>query len=175
MTAFDTDTVEIGGNEYHVAYVYDEDSDAPWDREDGHGPVSEWTRRDKLPGERVLIQDRGSYRYYDFAEASRIAKRDGWGVSDPKPGETKGEQRARAVQRDFDLLRGWCNNDWHYMGIVVMPFNEDGEPRKRYSASLWGIESNADEDYRQEVIKELVADVDAQLEAAGTKHYPKAE
>jgi hypothetical protein len=174
MEEFDSETVEVGGNEYHVSYHYDTDSDAPWDREDGHGPVSDWTRRDKRAGERVLCEDHGSFRYYDFAEANRIAKRDGWGVSDPQPGETKGQQRARAVEADYDRLRRWCANDWHYMGIVVMPFNSDGEPRRKYSASLWGIESDVDDAYRMEVITELVAEVDSQLAAAGKRHHKPA-
>lgn len=56
----------------------DDDIGPPWKVHDGHGPVSDWTRRDKLPGERVLCEDRGSKMYYDIAEAVKIAKRDGW-------------------------------------------------------------------------------------------------
>jgi hypothetical protein len=165
MDTFHTERVEIEGVTYHVEHVYDTDSDAPWDREDGHGPVSDWERRDKLPGERVLTEDRGSYRFYDFAEAMRIAKRDGWGVSDPRAGETKAQQRARAVEQDYKRLRDWCNSEWHYMGVVVCPLNEDDEPRRKYSASLWGIESDADADYLSEIVADLAAEVRAGLAA----------
>ena len=73
------DTIEIDGRTFNVTIEPDSSHGAPWEEEDGHGPVSEWTRRDKRPGERVLCEDRGSRRYYDFAEACRIARRDGWG------------------------------------------------------------------------------------------------
>jgi hypothetical protein len=62
-----------------VAIVPDSDHGAPWEEECGHGTVSDWTRRAKAPGEIVLYQDRDSKRFYDFAEAVRTAKRDGWG------------------------------------------------------------------------------------------------
>lgn len=67
------------GQSFRVTVEHDADHDAPWDNEDGHGPVSEWTTRDKAPGELVLCEDGRSKRYYDFAEACRIARRDGWG------------------------------------------------------------------------------------------------
>ena len=56
--------------------VHDDDAEPPWDREDGQGPVSNWTDRVKEPGERTLCEDGGSRRYYDVQEATRIAKRD---------------------------------------------------------------------------------------------------
>lgn len=71
-----------------VAYVATIESDdthgAPWKEEDGHGDVSEWTTRDKLPGELVLSEDGRSKRFYDFAGACKIARRDGWGFL-PEP------------------------------------------------------------------------------------------
>jgi len=66
---------------------------APWDNEDGHGPVSDWRRprynghAHKYPGELELCNDHGSARFYDFAEACRIARRDGWGVSPASLGQ----------------------------------------------------------------------------------------
>ena len=62
-----------------VAIVDDDQNNPPWENEDGHGPVSDWTRRDKRPGEIELNSDHGSKRYYDFQEACKIARRDGWG------------------------------------------------------------------------------------------------
>ena len=52
----------------------------PWKEHDGHGPVSEWTTRDKGSGERILKKDGRSCRYYDFREAVNIARKDGWGL-----------------------------------------------------------------------------------------------
>lgn len=50
----------------------------PWE-DDGHGPVSDWTRRAKAPGELILASDGGSHRFYDFAAAVKLARADGWG------------------------------------------------------------------------------------------------
>lgn len=83
---FDNDTFQHEGATFRVAFPYDDTGDTPWEREDGHGPISEWRngrysytgRPSKAPGERPLCSDHGSARFYDFAEACRIARRDGW-------------------------------------------------------------------------------------------------
>lgn len=76
----DTDeTIRLGAWKATVTLEHDHDHGAPWDEEDGHGPVSDWTSRSKRPGELVLNEDHGSTRYYDYQEACRIARRDEWG------------------------------------------------------------------------------------------------
>jgi hypothetical protein len=135
----------------------DRDSGPPWENEDGHGPVSDWTSREKRPGERTLIQDHGSRRFYDFAEAVKIARRDGWGVPIPG-GLTKGEIAAAAVESDFKALKAWCNDEWHYVGVRLAVFRA-GVPLASHAASLWGIEANypgSDNAYLQEVANELL-------------------
>lgn len=77
--AGETITCEVDGFTATATLHFDGDHGAPWEEECGHGPVSDWTRRDKLPGEFVLNEDRGSKRFYDFAGAVKIARRDGWG------------------------------------------------------------------------------------------------
>ena len=77
-------TIERDGRRFVVAVVTDDDIEPPWEREDGHGPVSTWRRRGywgwrKTPGERLLDSDRNLALFYDFAEACRTARRDGWG------------------------------------------------------------------------------------------------
>ena len=121
-----------------IARVYDDsDMGAPWESEDGHGPVSEWKHSDqKRPGERPLgNRDRGFQRFYDWQEATAIAKRDGWGLNPealaklterkkalglnnpPTPGEIAQE----AVRLDYDRLDGWARDLWHWVGISVSP------------------------------------------------------
>jgi hypothetical protein len=112
-----TDAVKVGAYNVRVRVEWDYDTGAPWEEHDGHGPVSEWTTRDKAPGERVLCSDRNSKRYYDFAEAVKIAKRDAWDA--PPYGGSKGERAVRAVEADFENLRRWCNNDWHWISVGV--------------------------------------------------------
>lgn len=180
--------------EFTVSIEPDNDHGAPWDEECGHGDVSEWTTRSKLPGELVLSSDHSSYRYYDFAGACRIARRDGWGFL-PSPLKTRalpdGNFEARsgslaavsddvnkairalyaahratfpsdrayaaaAAMADYDRLRGWCDDQWCYVGVIVTD-DETGE-----SESLWGIESDAD-DYLHEVAAELTAELKASM------------
>lgn len=152
MTTYNTETREAHGKEWTIEWVYDTNTGAPWKECDGHGPVSDWEHRDKRPGELILNKDRGSKRFYDFAEAVKIARRDGWNTK-PYHWDTKGAQAAAAAWADFEYLRGWCNDEWHYCGIVVT-LNDD------ISASLWGIEDGLDssDEYHEEVIKELMAE-----------------
>jgi hypothetical protein len=135
----------------------DENTGAPWDMDEGHGPVSDWSTRDKRPGEWILNSYRGAHRFYDAAEAARIAERDGWGlgtdeitglVARLKKADaselTRGEIIAEAVRRDFDFLRGWCNDEWSYIGFTaeLMHERENGvfEVVQKLNASCWGFE-----------------------------------
>jgi len=101
---------------------HDDSHGAPWIEDDGHGPVSDWTMRVKLPGELVLSGDGRascgtdhSKRYYDFAEACRIARRDGWG---PSPYSDAVERGANGLHKRhmqfFDGRTLLCaDSDWH--------------------------------------------------------------
>lgn len=129
---------------------YDGDAGAPWEREDGHGPVSEWTSRAKRPGERVLSEDRGVVRYYDWQGAMKIARKDKWGSKRALPDDTPRRIAFLAVEDDFEHLRQWCNEQWFYVGVIVRDV-ESGEHE-----SLWGIESDA-EAYLEEVRDELAS------------------
>lgn len=187
MTQFDiTHTIEP-----------DHGSAAPWEECDGHGPVSDWTSRAKLPGELVLSVDRNMRRYYDFATACKMARQDGWGYAPGKltvekfpngqwqarfapwpyaPSEhcyvaTAGSQgdaiallyanhratmnerdyAAKAAMSDYEYLRKWCNDEWHYIGVIVTASRNGIELG---NASLWCIESHSD-DYIESVIADL--------------------
>lgn len=154
-----------------VATVYrDNDGDAPWERDDCRGPVSEWVTRDKLPGERVLISDGSHHRYYDFQEACRIARKDGWGCEGgPRTNESVKAYAARAVERDFDVLQAWCNDEWHYCGVAVTVSKADTRLTGKYDHALWGIEMNypdSDNSYLVEVANGLI---DEALDAAKSR------
>lgn len=173
------DTVEG----FTLTIEHDELHCAPWENEDGHGPVSDWTTRAKRPGELILSSARGRHCYYDFAEACRIACRDGWGFL---PGNFRTEHGANSLVRlhvetfierrcetistawhddmndaiaalyaahkatfpsdrayhcaaarhDFELLRKWCDDEWHYC-VVTVRNDETGE-----SNSIGGIASD---------------------------------
>lgn len=132
---------------------HDPDAGTPWENCDGHGPVTEWTHRAKRPGERILATDRAARRYYDIAEAVKIAGRDGWDA--PPYGESdKGKRVVRAVEADFQRLRAWCNDEWYYVA-VVLSVSRGGILLDHYAASLCGIESDAGE-HLTEAANELV-------------------
>lgn len=190
---FDNDVIEKYGRKWRVNIEADDDFGPPWENADGHGPVSGWTSRDKRPGEWTLCADWGVRRYYDAAEANRMAKRDCWGLNERDLAElreringkpwryigskrlvmpehardgwcpfpvvtrepTRGEIRAEAVRRDFEYLRSWCNDGWHYVGVIVTDVTDDEDARNDYGHALWGIESNSD-DYIEEIAHELI-------------------
>lgn len=160
--AYRTETREHGSLTFRVEWFTDGDCDPPWDREDGHGPVSDWEHRSKRPGEMILSSDRGSHRFYNFAESVKLAKRDGWNTA-PFDWPTNGARAHAAALADFDYLRRFCADQWHYCGIVATLLDADGEPDS-IDASLWGIESEED-DCHEEVISELIAECLSQITA----------
>lgn len=170
---YDNDTIEVDGKTFRVTIPYDDCGDKPWEREDGHGPVSEWRRAGysgrspKAPGERELCNDHGSARFYDFAEACHIARRDGWGFDGKGVAAWQAEGlslrqiAARAAEADFTRLYDWCNDRWQYVGVVVELLDSEGEGTGE-TDSLWGVESDAG-DYLEEVARECAAEILARL------------
>lgn len=155
-------TIEIDGCIFTWWTERDDDNDAPWERCDCFGIVSDWTSREKKrPGEKVLQEDRGHYRLYDWAATMKLALCEGWGIDDEKlvrleqhlgRKATRKEIVEAAVQGDFEFLQGWCNNEWHYIGVVVKS-EDTGE-----ISSLWGIE-NEEEAYQEEVAQNLAREL----------------
>lgn len=177
MEAYETGTFVHNNRNYHFSLYYDDHMGAPWKEHDGHGPVSDHlhhafgmgSKPSKAPGERILYWERGTYRTYDVAEATRIAKRDGWGLG--KDDEAALAQRlgraptrkqiiAEAVQRDFDYIRGWCTDEWHWCWMEVT------HPDTALTAILGGLVSSEDEhleEVRRELAEEVAADLDEKL------------
>lgn len=148
------DTITHDGMTFKIEKEHDHDAGTPWEREDGHGPVSNWTTRDKLPGELVLNTDgRSRCRYYDFAEACRIAQRDGWGARGTGKSEVSARAiAARAAREDFQHLRAWCNDEWSYIGVIVTLLDIEGNETDAVQ-SLWGIAD--DGSFAEQVAQEL--------------------
>lgn len=94
----------IGRVEYVAEIHHDDSHGTPWEECDGHGDVSDWTTRDKRPGEFILSDDgRGRKRFYDFASSCRIARQDGWGSL---PGELIVDRFAHSGARKFRATAG---------------------------------------------------------------------
>ena len=157
MTAYHTEELTRTGLAFRVEHHDDDTMGAPWDEHDGHGIVTEWTSREKQPGELVLDSDGHQRRYYDFSASRRRALAEGWdappyGVGTPR------QRAARAARADFERLRDWCDDDWHWCGVVVVLLDDEGEELDR--AGLWGIESDAGQ-YLEQVAAELADELAA--------------
>lgn len=149
-------TTQVADQEmtFSVEVHEDHENEAPWENEDGHGPVTGWVKRDKRPGELLLNSDRDSSRYYDFKEACKLALRDRWGCKDLDGTETKRQKAAKSAMADFYHLKAWCDNDWAYVGVEVTLLDSDGN-KTEVSESVWGVESI----YAQEKAKSLADDL----------------
>jgi hypothetical protein len=78
----------------------------------------------------------------------------GWGLPlEEAKGLTRKQIIAAAIEKDFERMRGWCNDGWCYIGVVVTVDNGEGK-----QASLWGIESDCP-NYIEEVKKELAEEL----------------
>ena len=157
--------ITIDGREYRVEIEQDEFADAPWDNSDGHGPVRRSNRRhvegesDKRPGERPLNSpSRHEYQfYYDWQSACLTARADGWNHA---PYDAPNRVQ-RAVQADFDYLRGYLAGDWCYVSVTVTD-DETGE-----SDTLCGVEDIGG--YAQEVAQELAECLAREAAQASTR------
>jgi hypothetical protein len=161
---------------YHFRFKLEEDVDmgAPWEEHDGHGPVRtvqylSGRQIDKKPGERVLWENgsRHNVYLYDWQGAIALAKKDGWGVpAGLRENLTPGRIAELAVQADFDRLRGYLNEHWSWVGVVVQMLDDEGDVVE--TNSLWGIESDSPE-YHDQVARELASDLVVPLLLAAQK------
>jgi len=135
---------EAPGLRFRVHIEQDDNDEAPWERNDGHGPVRQTSDGLKRPGERVLHKDRWTSWLYDWQAACKLARKE-WGCQDIEV----------AVQADFDRLRRWLRSDWYYVGVCVEVIDDNGDAvTDKYEHALWGIESDC-EDYIEETAHEL--------------------
>ena len=86
----------------------------------------------------IMNSDRGWYRYYDWKATLPVAIREGWGAPPYRTG-SKQEQAMRAMKRTYEYLRAWCNDEWHYVGLIVELRDERG--CLIGEDSCWGFES----------------------------------
>ena len=158
-----SDKFTYEGHTFKLEVEYDTDMRAPWEECDGYGEVSDWTTRDKKPGERVLSSDRYSKRYYDVQASIEKATREGWGLGEEdrqklaqKLGRqpTQKEIVAQSVEQDFECLRRWCANEWYW--AVLHVWMADHPEHETY---LGGVEYDPWEDYHEECAREMASEV----------------
>jgi hypothetical protein len=79
-------------------------------------------------------------------------------------GASKGAARqleAQALRRNIETLKGWYEDDWHYVG-VVLEFKHGGET---YEESCWGIDD--EKHAMSEAAPDLAYQIASQLEKDG--------
>ena len=156
------------GTRYCVEITPDEFSETPWDLSDRHGPVSEWTTRDKRAGELILAADGRSKRFYNFPKAIKKAKAEGWGCVGLTGTETKGVRAFKAVMADFKHLKAWCEGEWHYAVLHVVLLDSEGEIAE-YDDYLGGVEFGYGMEYWKEEAANMAEELERTLETATDK------
>lgn len=166
---------------YAIEVHYDDSTDSPIDGFDAghmHGVLEwldfdpqdedEWPERItdyaeddykmRLPLFRRLEQRNHGYYgksllYYDFVASLNRAV-EVWG--------TKPEDAELAVEQDFAYLRGWYNDEWHWVTVRATPLDEDGALDIEFADYMGGIESLAI-DKREElefIINDLICGIE---------------
>ena len=175
-----SDSVE--GMQFRVEIKDDYDHEAPWDSGDGQGIVSDWTRHEKKPGERVLSTDGQSKRYFDFAATVEKAKRESWGVSDEARAVlvkqlgrpcSPGEIAVAAVEQNYKWFKAWCDDEWRYVGVVLERYDDAREDYVVIDAT-WGIESDCEE-YLCEVANDMLGEYLHTVRKANTVQKAKTD
>jgi hypothetical protein len=172
------------GKSYHVCWYYDHDYGSPLENGDCYGVTErmEWNPTNEEQLEQHIadyepeledetrlrlmrqLQRPAHYRdsglYYDVLSSLEKARVE-WGVAP--------ERCMEVVEKDFAYLKGWYDDDWHWLTVGVAPLDEDGEPMEDHREYCGGYEStilNSDEEnrkYKAEVINDQIGQVEWQL------------
>jgi hypothetical protein len=174
----DSWTVENNGRTYRVTIKHDQDTCAPWEEFDGMIDVERvsynygtYCGPSKKPGEYVFHRgDHGCYSYVvDMPRAIEKALSESWGVSEAvrsgvalakgRP-MTEREIAVYAVNQNIEFMRGWCADEWCYVGVCVSLLDEDGE----HVAAAWAIESISGDYIKDDVIPELISQIEHEID-----------
>lgn len=151
-------TYQRYGFDFQVEISFDDTCEPPWMHNDGHGEVREMHDQ-KRPGERPFKHgwhNKRSSLMYDWQGAIKLAHKDGWNITNERA-EKLGikklkHRRAQAVEDDFEYLRRWANDVWHWVIIQVTCVQTD------VMECIGGVESDAD-DHIAELVNELIDQV----------------
>jgi hypothetical protein len=160
------------GKTYNVRWYYDYDYGSPLENGDGYGVTErmDWNPTDEEQLEqhivdyepeleeetrlrlmRVLSRSsswRESGLYYDVLSSLHMAKTE-WGVAP--------ERCMEVVEKDYAYLKGWYDDDWHWLTCSVAPIDEDGEIMEEDREYCGGYESTMinDPEYRCDVVSAI--------------------
>ena len=169
------------GKSYHVCWYYDHDYGSPLENDDGYGetvrmnwnPTNEEQLEQHIADNEPELEEETRLRlmrqlqipsswrdeglYYDVLSSLHKAKTE-WGVAP--------ERCMEVVEKDFKYLKGWYDDDWHWLTVGVAPLDEDGKPMEDHREYCGGYEStilNDDEDnnsYRTEAIEDKIGEIE---------------
>ena len=142
----------INGYEFKIVNELDDDI-TPWEYCDNEADlVSDWTQRDKKPGEMILNTDGKFKRFFDYQAACKYALKYQWGSRDALPGDTKKQIASKAALNLFNYWRSWCDDEWSYRYIEITLINPDTNQETDLIESRGGIEdlNNYDQDWIKE-------------------------
>ena len=153
------------GKTYNVRWYYDYDFGSPLDNGDGYGVTErlDWNPTNEEQLEQHLLDyepeleeetrlrlmrklDSAASRwdkglYYDVLSSLHKAKTE-WGIDDPV-------EAMKAVEKDFAHLKGWYDDDWHWLTCSVAPIDENGEIIEHDREYCGGYESTMVDDPEQ--------------------------
>lgn len=159
----DGDIIELRGYKVKVEIRHDPDSREPWKECEGYGVLVErgrrYSQRDKRPYERPL----GDNYWYDMKATRATAERDSWGwgcdvvALATKLGRepTRKQIIAEAIERDYQFLLAWINDEWQWHGYIVTLLDVDGEETE-FSDSCWGFEYWLYDDSKNQYFFEMI-------------------
>lgn len=176
------------GKKYRVEWIADYDFGSPLEWNDSHGVTErmDWNptndeqleqhiadnepeleEETRLRMMRVLSRPMSCYDsglYYDFMASCETA-RTVWGVQPEKVVEV--------VEKDYAYLKGWYDDDWHWVILEVTALDEDDEPDETLSTSVGGYESTImwprnddDRQYHDDAINDQIAEIEHTRRAA---------
>ena len=182
-----TDTVHTeiythkSGKRYSVVWYYDNDSGSPLE-DDGYGvterldfdPTSErqmeayiedyepdLEEETRLRMMRMLCRPSNRHDsglFYDVLSSLHLARTE-WGFPDPA-------KAMEIVEKDYAYLKGWFDDDWHWITLGVAPLDEDDEPIEedrefcsRYESTILD-DNDESREYRVDVIENQIGSVE---------------
>ena len=183
-----TDTVHTeiyahkNGKKYSVVWYYDNDSGSPLE-DDGYGVTErlDWNPTDSMSIEQWVEDDepgieeetrmrmmrmlcRASNRYdsglyYDVLSTLHMARKE-WGITDPV-------KAMEVVEKDYKFLKGWFDDDWHWLTLSVAPLDENDEPIEddreycsRYESTILDDHNESSREYKVEAIENQIGSVE---------------
>jgi hypothetical protein len=173
------------GKTYNVRWYHDYDMGSPLENGDGYGVTErmDWnpTNEEQLEQHivdyepeleeetrlRLMRQLSGpsnwydSGLYYDVLSSLHKAREEGWGMGvkwkAANPDATREQELMAAVDADFKHLKGWYDDDWHWLTCSVAPIDADGEIMEEDREYCGGYDSTSlnDPEHRACVVEAI--------------------